>query len=140
MEKFSASQLWLFFICKFSDWQITNTYLTLFIISNQDILCPEWACCSVIAYIIKVLYKYTFITLTITWPKWRGPLSSDSKLLSALSERLLLCFFFPRGYWLIFKDPIESRYRVFTLWVELHKALFFYFTTFLIQKLVFFHG
>ncbi len=56
------------------------------------------------------MYKYRYITQTITWFQWLGPLSSVLCSIAAI----YLCLYFRRYYWLIFKDPIESRHRVST--------------------------
>ena len=34
------------------------------------------------------MYKYRYITQTTSWPKWLGPFSSASKLISALLKQI----------------------------------------------------
>ena len=64
--------------------------------------------------------KYRYLIQTTTWPNWWSPFSSASKLLSVFLKDLAV-FIFPTLL-ADFKDQIQNRDRVPTLWAELHMA------------------
>ena len=78
------------------------------------------------------MYKYGCIIQFTASPKWWGTflLLENSFLFFFVATRLCLHL----RYWLIFKDPIESRQRVPSRWVELYSSCPLYSFT-LIQPL-----